>query len=255
MYFNEVAPAPSKLLMFLEPRAILEYSSVLFSKRALSNVPEGKGQPVVVMPGLGTTDASTKVFRDFLEKIGYEAYGWGQGRNIGFKPYKEERLINRLNHLYEHHQEPIHLIGWSLGGIYAREIAKRIPKKIFQVISFGSPFAGGKHQKTNVNWVYKILSGEKIEDVKDKRSEYLHMPPPVPTTSIFSKTDGIVSWQYCRDVVETSTVQNIEVKGSHCGMGFNGKIYYIVADRLAQTDEWIKFDIDRLQHVSNMGLF
>lgn len=241
-------PAPSFKWLIAEPRAVLESLSVVFKANILKNVPRGNGEPVMVLPGLGTTDRSTKLLRLFLNKIGYVTYGWELGINRGFKPEYEATIIKKLRQLYLKHEQPVKLIGWSMGGIFAREIAKIDPRIVSQVITMGSPFSGGKSQKTHAARIYKLLNGQRIDATHDRRA--LHMPeaPPVPTTALYSKTDGIVCWQYCKEYDEGESVESIEVRGSHIGLGANSMVWYILADRLAQTPEnWKPFDKSKLQ--------
>lgn len=240
--------APSKFWFMSEGRAAVEALSVLFGQTLFNKLPRGNGEPVMVLPGLGTTDVSTVVLRKFLKDLGYRPYGWGLGVNVGFKPEYEEKLIRQLRKVYLKHNRPLKLIGWSMGGIYAREIAKLEHHAVSQVITMGSPFSGGKTQKTNVNTLYMLLNGAKIRDVHDSRALYLPEAPPVPTTAIYSKTDGVVSWQYCIEYDEVDHVESIEVRGSHLGLGFNRMVYAILADRLAQDPEnWRPFDNKKLE--------
>lgn len=245
-------PAPSKLWLVAEPRAIVESLSILLKKEVLNKVPKGNGAPVMVLPGLGTSDLSTLPLRNFLKKLGYIPYGWGMGLNKGYKPSYEETLLRKLRHLYLKHDRKIKLIGWSMGGIYARELAKMDPHVTSQVITMGSPFSGGKTQNTNVNTLYRLLNGQKIKSTHDSRANELHLAPPVPSTAIYSKTDGIVCWQYCIEYGEMDSLESIEVKGSHVGLGVNSMVWQIIADRLAQDpDDWQSFDNRLLDEVES----
>ncbi len=135
---------------------------------------------------------------------------------------------------YERHgRRKLSLVGWSLGGLYARHIAKIRPDKIRCMISLGSPFAGS-HLSTNAWQVYEWASGTKVEDNLELSSGALADAPPVPTTSLFSRTDGICAWQNCLNE-ETHQAENIEVIGSHCGLGHHPAAVFAVADRLAAT--------------------
>lgn len=235
--------APSKLWLMVEGRAVFEALSVVMHRNLLKELPRGKGEPVMVLPGLGTNDLSTVVLRQFLKDLGYTPYGWKLGINRGYKPHYEEKLLVNARKLYLRHHKPVKLIGWSMGGIYARELAKMDHTAVSQVITMGSPFSGGKTQKTNVNTLYRILNGQKIRNTHDSRALYLPQAPPVPSTAIYSKTDGVVSWQYCIEYGEDEHLESIEVKGSHLGLGFNSMVYMILADRLAQDpDNWKPYD-------------
>jgi pimeloyl-ACP methyl ester carboxylesterase len=245
-------PAPSKFWLVAEPRAIVESFSLAFNKKTLKNAPKGNGAPVMVLPGLGTSDLSTAPLRQFLKQLGYTPYGWGMGINKGYKASYEETLLRKLRHLYLKHDQKVKLVGWSMGGIYARELAKMNPHVTSQVITMGSPFSGGKTQNTNVNALYRLLNGQKIRATHDSRANFLHEAPPVPSTAIYSKTDGIVCWQYCIEYGDFEHLESIEVKGSHVGLGFNSMVWTIVADRLAQDpNNWKSFDnhlLEKAEH-------
>ena len=238
----EALRPPSRALLFLEGRAIQELGAFLLLRPWLSAAPRGDGHPVLVLPGLLASDVSTRPLRSFLNEHGYRAHGWSQGRNLGLRPGIEDGMLARIDELYERHgRRKISLVGWSLGGIYARQLAKRVPDKIRSVISLGSPFTGSP-KATNAWRVYEFTSGQKVDDNDQHIAGPLAVPPPVPTTSIFSRTDGVCAWQTCLNE-EAAEVENIEVYGSHCGLGHHPAAVYAVADRLAQPEgQWKKFD-------------
>jgi pimeloyl-ACP methyl ester carboxylesterase len=132
------------------------------------------------------------------------------------------------------HEQKVSLIGWSLGGIYAREIARVMPDAVRQVITLGTPFAGDG-DATNVGWIYRVLSGQPAR-VDDNLSRRLRSTPPVPTTSVFSRSDGVVAWQACQEPRELPQAENVEVEGSHVGLVWHPKVWSVVADRLAQPE-------------------
>jgi len=233
--------APSKALLALEVvRGIWEYGLGIALKQPLQHlINEGDGHPVMVIPGLAGSDGSTAYIRSFLNSIGYNAYSWGLGRNLGPQEGLDsmlEDIATRIEEIYQMSGgKEVSIIGWSLGGIYAREIAKRLPDKIRQVITLGTPFKG-ESDSTNASKVYEYLSG----DVSYKDSTVLaqiKQVPPVPFTSIFSKTDGVVHWTTSIEE-EGPQAENIEVVGaSHLGLGHNPVTMYIISDRLMQTKE------------------
>lgn len=249
-------PAPSPILFFTEPyRLLLESLSIITASSWFKNLPEGNGDPVMVLPGLTTSDEVTIVLRKFLQLKGYQVYGWGLGINRGYIPKYEDKLLRKIRYLYLKHGKKLRLVGWSMGGIYARELAKMSPDVVGQVITMGSPFSGGKTQKTNVSTIYRLLNGQKISAVNDRRALELHLPAPVPTSSIYSKGDGVVQWKYCLEYGNQDHLENIEVKGSHLGMGFNSMIYAVLADRLSQDlDNWKPFDEKVLENVPKIGI-
>lgn len=237
---------PSLLLFATEVgRAMVEYGMCKVSSPILNQLEKGDGHPVIVIPGFMGSDSSMVTMRCFLSNLGYAAYGWELGRNYGATKYIR-LLLDRLEDIKEQHDgENISVIGWSLGGVYARELAKERPDLVRQVITLGSPFTGLK-KSNNISWIYQLLNrGRSVNDIKSNMMEKMSISPPVPTTAIFSKGDGIVSWQYCMELEETDIAQNIEVHGSHLGMGHNPSVYPIIADRLAQDpDFWRKFRFD-----------
>jgi predicted alpha/beta hydrolase family esterase len=226
--------APPLSLLGVEPlRAALEYASMhLMNRTAL---PTGDGHPVVIFPGLATDKHCTGPLRDFCDRLGYTAFDWGRGLNTGPQGDVDRwfrELALHVGELTAAHEQPVSLIGWSLGGIYAREVAKLVPQRVRQVITIGTPFAGNAEQ-TNVAWLYQLLNGQKpVLDLALQRR--LRTPPPVPTTSIYSRSDGIVAWQACLNAADLPRAENIEVDGSHCGLAWNPKVLAVIADRLHQ---------------------
>ena len=233
---------PSRMLLLLEGRAIPELFGFAASLPTLTALaPRGDGQPVLVLPGLTTSDRSTVALRRFLRSKGFRAYGWELGLNFGPLPGIEDGLIARVEELHEKYEQKVSLVGWSLGGIYARQLGKMMPEKIRQVVSLGSPF-GGDPRATNAWRVYQMASGQSVDEGHKHMGGAIHEAPPVPTTAIYSKTDGICAWQNCIER-ESETTENIEVKASHCGLGHHPAAVYAIADRLAQPEgEWRKFD-------------
>jgi len=235
---------PSSLLLMLESRAILElglcFTAVPILQN-LANFPKGDGHPVLVLPGFTASDLSTKVLRSFLTELGYEAYPWRLGRNLAQYEELEILMHERVHWLRKRYKRKVSLIGWSLGGVYAREIAREMPDDIRQVITLGSPFAGIR-EDNNAEWIYEILTGRKIQDISPELIERTIKPPPVPTTAIFSRSDGVVSWKCCIEQEEGPTTENIEVLGSHCGLGHNPMVLMHIAERLAQPEgQWKPF--------------
>lgn len=227
------AVKPPRLLYLLtEGRAFLELAGMAMATPLLRRLPKGDGHPVMCLPGLAAPDGTTRPLRAFLKGRGYRAHGWGQGTNLGLRPGVFERMLDRLEWIHAHDKRKVSLIGWSLGGIFARELAKLRPDLVRQVISLGSPFAG--HPRSTHAWrVYEFTSGHKTEHppIRTKLAE----PPPVPTTSIYSRTDGVVAWQGCLNPAHPRA-ENVEVEGAHCGLGHNPLALAVIADRLAQPD-------------------
>ncbi|MEL6948050.1 MAG: alpha/beta fold hydrolase [Pseudomonadota bacterium] len=239
---HAVSAAPSRALLLMELRALPELAGFAAAlPLLLSACPRGEGQPVLVLPGLITTDNSTLALRGLLSLLGYPVYGWNQGRNYGPLPGVEEALVDRVNELHEKYGQKVSLVGWSLGGIYARQLAKMMPDKVRQVISMGSPF-NGDPRATNAWKVYQFTSGHKVDDRDRHMGGAIAQAPSVPTTAIFSKTDGICAWQNCMEQ-DLPHTENIHVRASHCGLGHHPAAVYAVADRLSQGEKtWRPFE-------------
>jgi pimeloyl-ACP methyl ester carboxylesterase len=232
---------PSRTLMFLEGRALPELGAFLGALPLLGLAPHGDGHPVLVLPGLVASDVSTRPLRAFLKSRGYAVSGWRQGRNLGLRPGVQHAMVDLVQELNDAHGRKVSLVGWSLGGLYARQLAKMMPKSVRQVITLGSPFASNP-KATNAWRVYEMASGRRADEEDPRFGGTLSSAPPVPTTAIFSRTDGICAWQGCREQ-SSHMAESIEVESSHCGMGHHPAAVYAVADRLAQKEgEWAPFD-------------
>ncbi len=239
---------PSFFLFATESgRAIAEYGLYRIGHHFMDKSNQGKGHPVLVIPGFMASDWSTGPLRRFLDDLGYNSYTWDLGRNYG-SPNYVQALHDRLKAIQSENQEKVTLVGWSLGGVYAREVARDFPDLVQQVITLGSPFAG-LTKKNNVAWLYKLISGNEVSDINPEFLDRLKEPPPVPVTAIYTKGDGIVSWEHCmeKEAEEYPLVQNIEVYGSHCGLGHNLAVLKLIANRLNQQGEWKPFSPDWLQ--------
>lgn len=227
--------APSFALLIAEPmRAMLDsFASHVTAHPA----PVGDGHPVLVYPGLGAGSMNTSQMRIFLNRAGFKAADWGAGVNIGhdgdFDAWLGGLVDNVRTLKAEHGGRKVSLVGWSLGGIFAREIAKCAPDAVRNVITVGTPFAaldGGNHAGP----LYKLLKGDSAR-ITNAMQARLRQPPPVPTTSVYSKSDGIVCWQGCIEKRSRLT-ESIEVDASHLGMVNHPDVLRIVADRLAQPE-------------------
>lgn len=236
---------PSAFLVLTElPRALAELGSLPLAAPLLMKAQRGDGHPVLVLPGLSTTDRSTSLLRRYLSALGYDVHAWQLGRNLGPKAIGQqgEKLIARLEEIYASTGQKVTLVGHSLGGIIARQLSRRRPDMVRQIVTLGSPFAGDP-RSTNVWKLYEYLCGHSVSDA-DTKAQLLesHDAPPVPSTAIFSKADGIVAWQSCIEP-QTPTTDNIEIPGSHCGLCVNPIAMYAVADRLAQPmGSWKPFE-------------
>ena len=226
-----VLRAPSRLLWAAElPRAAWTVASWPRHRAALAGAARGDGRPVMLLPGLLNSDRSNAVLRRYLRRLGYDAHGWGLGRNRGARTVGTdgERLIARIEELAAT-AGPVTLIGISLGGIIARLAAHRAPRLVREVITVSSPFAGSG-KATNVWRTFEWVTGERLDDpAVTARSDLIAGPLPMPATAIWSRSDGLVNGRICRVEGERA----IEVRSSHLGVQVRPEVLLAVAAILA----------------------
>jgi len=225
--------APSLALLAAEPlRALFD----TLSMRAGAALPVGDGHPVVVYPGLGGGAFATTHLRAFLQDCGFAVHDWEGGINTGHTGVLDDWLADledRVRELHERHERTVSLVGWSLGGVYARELAKRCPEAVRQVITLATPFNSlgqGNHAGAFAQWFQPVRT-QLPPEVEARLAEC----PPVPTTSIYSKTDGIVAWRGCIER-RSQRSESVEVDASHLGMVSHPQVLRIIANRLAQPE-------------------
>ena len=240
---------PGEILNLTEPfRAMTELAMLPLADAWLSSIRGGDGHPVIVIPGFTVGDRSTVVMRKFLSSLGYLPCGWKQGVNFGVRPELFEGVGNILEQLFTQYGCRISLVGQSLGGIYARELAKLNPDAVRQVITLGSPFNDPEGDASNLSDLYRMFNPDqagKSDQFREQKWE-ISKPPPVPTTAIYSKLDGVCHWRACIQHGGHDNVENIEVTSSHTGMSVNAQTLFVVADRLSQRRQhWKPFHIGR----------
>ncbi|GAA3702179.1 hypothetical protein GCM10022268_09960 [Sphingomonas cynarae] len=219
--------APSKALWAAEvPRAAWMAATWWRHRAALAAAPRGDGRPVLLLPGLFNSDRSNAVMRRFLTRLGYRAEGWGLGRNLGAKTVgaEGEALIARVAAMAAA-AGPVTLIGVSLGGIMARLVAHQRPDLVREVITVSSPFAGSG-RATNVWRAFEWVTGERLDDPAVlARSARIAGALPVPTTAIWSRSDGLVAGSICHD----AACRAIEVRSSHLGVQMKPEVLLAIA--------------------------
>ncbi|MEQ8858004.1 MAG: alpha/beta hydrolase [Pseudomonadales bacterium] len=226
------------------PRALAEIASLGPVAPYLALAPRGDGHPVLVLPGFGAGDGSTTVIRRYLAAQGHATSGWTLGRNLGpAMPDLQGRLIERLEVVWRAGGgRRVSLVGWSLGGVYARLLAHLHPERVRQVVTLGSPI-GGTPNPSRAQRVIRELGDGAIGPEEARRLRILASDPlpDVPASAVYSRSDGIVPWQIAR-VAPSPIAENIEIYGSHIGLGFNASALYLLAERLAQPErEWQPF--------------
>jgi pimeloyl-ACP methyl ester carboxylesterase len=241
---SDIGRPPALRWFVTEPlRGAVSLAGLPFARPLLSRAPRGDGRGVLVLPGLLADDASTGPIRRFLRRLDHRAYGWGLGRNVGPTREVVEGLPRRLEHVMDRTGgQPVSLIGWSLGGILARELARQRPDLVQQVVTLASPYMADESLPSRADAAYRRRSREHVASDDSLSRERLRRPIPVPSTSVYSRTDGIVHWRACIEP-ETATHENIEVRAGHLGIGVDAAVLWLLADRLAQpVGEWAPFE-------------
>ena len=224
---------PNTALLVAEPtRAVSEIASFTAALPTLRKLPKGDGRPVLVLPGFTASDASTQILRRWLRSLNYNPFGWKLGVNLGPTPAIVDAMFSRFATIRRQTGQPLTLIGWSLGGLYARALAERYPNDVRHVITLGSPFRLSEKDQTNAGALFEVLNGRHLgpHDVSI-RSDGYRGAPTMASTAIFSRTDGIVPWRACIDEPSPSS-ENVEVRGSHTGLGHNPSVLLVLANRL-----------------------
>ena len=195
-------------LFFAEARGIFEFNASLLLAPLLMRAPRGDGHPVLALPGFLASDLSMAPLRRYLAELGYDAHAWRMGRNIGGVAKMRTALRDRLAEIHAASGRKVSIVGWSLGGVYARDLALQAPDMVRNVITLASPFANDI-RATNATRLYEALSGETVGSNPDFERA-IAGDLPVPVTSIYSKSDGIVNWRTCL-LRPSVTSENIEV--------------------------------------------
>lgn len=231
---NKAIKKPSWFLHLTEIfRAIAEtFRGYFFIKnKKFSNI--GKGVPVMVVPGLLSSDRATILLRKYLHKLGFSVQGWEMGTNLG-RMKSLEALQEKVKNLSRTSGQKVILIGWSMGGIFAREIAKQLPETVRYLITVGSPFAN-IHAPNHAKWVFTLLNKE--SDIDKDFTLQLPNPANVPTMCLYSKKDGIVPWEACMEASQDELHINREVVSSHFGMGANPEVLIAIEEHLTNLLE------------------
>lgn len=233
--------APNKALYLTDyARSAWDIGALSATLPALARAPRGDGHAVLVIPGLGASDMSTVILRRFLSTLGYATYGWELGRNIGPTARVVSGLPERLHEFRARHDGPVSVIGWSLGGIFARQLGRRHPDVIRQVITLASPIRLKDHAHSNARRAYELLEKRHTETIQLPLEAGLG-PLPVPATSVYTRLDGIVAWRACLDQ-PSRLAENVEVYASHFGIGNHPAALWVIADRLTQAPgKWAPF--------------
>ncbi len=232
---DEISP-PGPMLQLLEGRAGAEAGRLMLALPLIRmQAKKGSGEPVLVLPGFMADDHSTFILRQYLKSIGYVTYPWGLGVNrkrmLDFLPPIEQQVRN----LVDQHQQKVNLVGWSRGGILAREIARDHPDLIDRVITIGSPVKGGV-SISSIGPLVRRETGLTSHELSSMLKLRQQTKIKVPIRAIYSKLDGIVAWKACIDDINDD-VEHFEIRGSHVGMGSNVEVFKLLSKLLAEGRE------------------
>lgn len=232
---------PSALLLMAEGRAVYDAAAMVPMFALKRFLPKGDGHPVLVLPGFLAGSRTTQPLRTYLAELGYRSHRWKLGYNTGYSARLHDGMRDRLMELAERYGRKVSLVGWSLGGVFARELAREHPEIVRQVISMGSPFRGHP-SSSHAHRIFDLFSQVRYKDMPVALLKEMAKSPPVPTTALYSRGDGVVAWQSTVEVSDRVDVENIHVGGAHLGFGFNPRALIAIADRLALPEgQWQAF--------------
>jgi pimeloyl-ACP methyl ester carboxylesterase len=174
------------------------------------------GPPALVIPGFIANDRTTMELRRALAEAGWRVHPWAMGWNLGATEDIIRRLQTQLDAIWD--GRPVLVVGWSLGGVFARELARAAPDKVRAVVTLGSPFSGDPHWN-NVWRLYEWVAGHPVDQPPIERSL---AKPPVPTLAIWSAKDGIVAIRAARGLAEESDAA-VEISCCHMAFGVSRK--------------------------------
>jgi dienelactone hydrolase len=223
---------PARLFLTEPARGLARLAALPLAAGWLASAPRGDGHGVLVLPGLLASDMSTSVLRRYLTWLGYSVCGWQLGRNVGPTDKVLAELPGVLSELAQRASGPVSIIGWSLGGIYARELAREQADLARQVITLGSPFRLTDPSQSRADGSYRRRSHLHATGHPIPTPEQVARPIDVPSTAVYSRQDGIVSWQACIEP-ESALHENVEVRCAHLGFGVDPATLWVIADRLA----------------------
>lgn len=195
-----------------------------------------------MLPGFLASDTSTAILRAFLVSRDLRALPWALGRNRGFAAMRDA-VVRRFLELTETTGARVSLVGWSLGGLLGRYLARHHPDRVRTLVALGSPLHGHPGD-TAVGRLYERADPQvraRFEALRRRSGELIAAPVDVPSTAVYSRSDGVVPWAMAREFPSARS-ESIRVFASHLGMGVNPAVLYAVADRLAQPDgQWRPF--------------
>jgi hypothetical protein len=229
---NQQIPKPPLFNMVLESRSLIEWASIYAIYPFIPKRIQGEGKPVLLIPPYLGDDYSTSFVRRYLKSVGFKTYKWEMGFNM-VKSHYIPRLEEKLDDIYQKHGEKVSIVGWSGGGIFAKIMANRHPNQVEQILTIASPIWGVMDMKTPVYGILEFFRGSSLKERNKRFLAELEPIPEVPVTCLYTKTDGLVPWKHCIEAESyRSNIKNIEVFGSHSGLGANASVLMVTAKAL-----------------------
>ena len=241
--------SPSVLSSLLEARIFMEMALLPASLPLLMAAPQGDGHPVVLVPGFMAGESTLLALKLFLQNKGYDVHTWGLGRNVGFRGKHANALPQKIRYLHHTTGRKVSLVGWSLGGVFSFYGAETTQDCVRSIITLGSPVSVdmmGNQSPPALKAMYRLVSHRlgASAHLMQPRAKAMreHRRLPIPTSCLYSLSDGVVPPQEATIDGDPALHENIQVPGSHVGLGFNGIVMAVVADRLAQAEgHWKPF--------------
>ncbi len=227
-----IAPSSGWQNLMREAVGLFELPALALAAGSLRNEPRGDGSAVMVLPGFGGDDLSTWPLRSYLRGLGYQVRGSGMGANRATVPESIDAVGEAVERRLQTTAGPVSLVGWSLGGYIAREVARDRPHAVRHVVTLGSPVIGGPKYTSIASLA--PLQGWNLDEIEAEVERRKAVPLRVPTTAIYSRRDGVVAWQACVDPEQNAPIEHVEVDATHIGLGFNAQVYRLIARRLAR---------------------
>lgn len=224
--------APPFMAIAGESLTPFEFTRLVAASPTLALQARGSGEPVMVLPGLGASNTSTVLLRSYLSWLGYSVQGWTLGRNRGNVQKLLPQVVDQVRQTHAQSGSKVNIVGWSLGGVLAREVARDYPETVRQVVTMGTPVVGGP-KYTSLGGLFE-RRGRDLDEIEATIAARESTPISVPVTSIYSKRDGVVGWQASIDR-HTAQVEHIEVRATHLGLGISPDVFKILARKLAQA--------------------
>ncbi len=217
----------SRAMLLKESYSVVQPLRLVSRLHKLNKKDKGNGERIMLLPGWKAHDTVMFPLKTYLSRLGYKPEYWGLGFNNGYVEKYRDQLISRLSE--EHNDEKITLIGWSLGGVVAREVARVLPHKVAGVVTYGTPVIGGPKYTIGA----KAWGTEEAERIINLLESLESTDPiSVPISAIFTKKDSIVNWSACIDH-HSRYVSHYEVKSTHLSLGIDPEVWEIVADHLS----------------------